>query len=40
MGVNECMTLEQIGWLAAIYPAIWRMGQLFTDALSDRIGRT
>ena len=33
------MTLERIGWLAAIYPAVWGMGQLFTGALSDRIGR-
>ncbi|MFV2082000.1 MAG: MFS transporter [bacterium] len=33
------MTLEQIGWLAAIYPAVWGIGQLFTGALSDRIGR-
>lgn len=33
------MTLRQIGWLAAIYPAIWGIGQLFTGALSDRIGR-
>jgi MFS family permease len=33
------MTLERIGWLAAIYPAVWGIGQLFTGALSDRIGR-
>ncbi|MFT5144603.1 MAG: MFS family permease [Rhodothermales bacterium] len=33
------MSLSQIGWLAAIYPAVWGMGQLFTGALSDRIGR-
>lgn len=33
------MTLRQIGWLAAIYPAVWGAGQLFTGALSDRIGR-
>jgi MFS family permease len=33
------MTLTQIGWLAAIYPAVWGIGQLFTGALSDRIGR-
>jgi rhodanese-related sulfurtransferase len=32
-------TLAQIGELAAIYPAVWGMGQLFTGALSDRIGR-
>ncbi len=33
------MTLGQIGVLAAIYPAVWGLGQLFTGALSDRIGR-
>jgi MFS family permease len=33
------MTLMQIGWIAAIYPGVWGMGQLFTGALSDRIGR-
>jgi len=33
------LSLERIGWLAAIYPAVWGAGQLFTGALSDRIGR-
>ena len=33
------MTLAQIGVLAAIYPAVWGMSQIFTGALSDRIGR-
>jgi len=33
------MSLAQIGWLAAIYPAVWGIGQLYTGALSDRIGR-
>jgi MFS family permease len=33
------MSLEDIGWLAAIYPATWGVGQLFTGALSDRVGR-
>ena len=33
------MSLEQIGTLTAIYPAVWGIGQLFTGALSDRIGR-
>lgn len=31
--------LTQIGWLAAIYPGVWGICQLFTGALSDRIGR-
>ncbi|WP_375756294.1 MFS transporter [Corallococcus exercitus] len=33
------MSLDQIGVLAALYPATWGMGQLFTGALSDRLGR-
>lgn len=33
------MTLTQIGTLAAIYPTVWGVSQLFTGALSDRIGR-
>jgi MFS family permease len=33
------MTLHQIGWLAAIYPVTWSIGQLFTGAISDRTGR-
>ncbi len=33
------MSLEQIGILAAVYPAIWGIAQLATGAWSDRIGR-
>ena len=33
------MTLGEIGQLAALYPATWSAGQLFTGALSDRVGR-
>jgi MFS family permease len=33
------MSLGQVGWLAAIYPGVWGMGQFFTGALSDKIGR-
>jgi ubiquinone/menaquinone biosynthesis C-methylase UbiE len=33
------LSLERIGWLAAIYPAVWGVGQLFTGALSDHVGR-
>lgn len=33
------LSLERIGLLAAIYPAVWGAGQLVTGALSDRIGR-
>lgn len=33
------MSLTRIGILAAIYPAVWGITQIFTGALSDRIGR-
>ena len=33
------MSLAEIGLLAAIYPAVWGIGQIFTGALSDRLGR-
>ena len=33
------LSLTRIGILAAIYPAVWGIGQLFTGAWSDRIGR-
>jgi MFS family permease len=33
------MTLQQIGTLAALYPATWGIAQLFTGAWSDRVGR-
>jgi MFS family permease len=33
------MNLEQVGTLAAIYPATWGVMQLFTGAWSDRVGR-
>ncbi|HHH27763.1 MAG TPA: MFS transporter [Polyangiaceae bacterium] len=33
------MSLSEIGTLAAIYPAVWGLGQLVTGAWSDRIGR-
>lgn len=33
------MNLEQIAVLTAAYPAVWGVGQLFTGALSDRVGR-
>ncbi len=33
------MSLSQIGWLAALYPAVWGLGQLVTGAASDRLGR-
>jgi MFS family permease len=33
------MSLAEIGTLAALYPAFWGIGQLFTGAWSDRVGR-
>lgn len=33
------LSIEKIGWLAALYPAVWAAAQVFTGALSDRIGR-
>ncbi len=33
------LTVSRIGVLAAIYPAVWGLGQLVTGGLSDRIGR-
>jgi MFS family permease len=33
------LPVEQVAIIAAAYPAVWGMGQLFTGALSDRWGR-
>ncbi|GAC1600019.1 MAG: MFS transporter [Acidimicrobiales bacterium] len=33
------LSIGRIGVLAALYPAVWGLGQLVTGALSDRIGR-
>jgi MFS family permease len=33
------LDLKRIGMLAALYPAVWGVGQVFTGALSDRLGR-
>ncbi len=33
------LDIDQIGVLAAIYPATWGVAQIFTGALSDRVGR-
>jgi len=33
------LSVAEIGLLAAIYPAVWGLGQLATGALSDRLGR-
>jgi MFS family permease len=33
------LSVGRIGALAALYPAVWGVGQLFTGAWSDRVGR-
>ena len=33
------LSVGQVGALAALYPAVWGIGQLATGALSDRVGR-
>ena len=33
------LSLGQIGALAALYPAVWSLGQLITGPMSDRYGR-
>ena len=33
------LSVARIGILAALYPAVWGLGQLITGGLSDRIGR-
>ena len=33
------MSLAQVGLLAAIYPAVWGIAQVFTGGLSDHVGR-
>jgi MFS family permease len=33
------LSLSEVGVLAAIYPAVWGFGQLFTGAWSDHVGR-
>jgi MFS family permease len=35
----EGLSLSRIGVLAALYPGVWCIGQLFTGAWSDRVGR-
>ncbi len=36
---NAGLSVARIGILAALYPAVWGIGQLYTGGLSDRIGR-
>lgn len=36
---TRALSITQIGWIVSLYPATWGAGQLFTGALSDRLGR-
>jgi len=33
------LSIGRIGVIAALYPAVWGLGQLYTGGLSDRVGR-
>lgn len=37
--VGAGLPLEQVGLITAAYPGVWSIAQLFTGALSDRVGR-
>jgi len=37
--VRGGLSVGQVGLLAALYPAVWGLGQLLTGPLSDRLGR-
>jgi MFS family permease len=37
--VRGGLPIAQVGLLAALYPAVWGLGQLLTGPLSDRLGR-
>jgi MFS family permease len=37
--ISRGLSVEQIALIAAIYPGVWSVSQLFTGALSDRWGR-
>jgi MFS family permease len=37
--IKEGFTLSQIGWVAAFYPAVWGIGQLYTGGLSDKMSK-
>ncbi len=39
MFANAGLSIGRIGVLAALYPAVWGVGQLYTGGLSERVGR-
>lgn len=37
--ISMGVTLEGVGWIKAVYPVVWGVGQIITGPLTDRIGR-
>jgi len=37
--ITAGVTLEGVGWIKAVYPVVWGVGQIITGPLADRIGR-
>jgi MFS family permease len=37
--ISAGVSLEGVGWIKAIYPVVWGLGQIITGPLADRIGR-
>jgi MFS family permease len=37
--IREGFSLADVGWIAAAYPALWGIGQLYTGGLSDKMSK-
>jgi MFS family permease len=37
--ISAGVTLEGVGWIKAVYPIVWGVGQIITGPVADRIGR-
>ncbi len=37
--INMGVGLEGVGWIKAVYPVVWGVGQIITGPLADRLGR-
>lgn len=37
--ISEGFSLSQVGWVAAVYPGVWGIGQLYTGGLSDKMSK-
>lgn len=37
--ISAGVSLEGVGWIKAVYPVVWGLGQIITGPLADRIGR-